>query len=46
MRGLPGGWMAPVTIINAIDAARANPLANQPGPNSDSANTPNAEQPI
>ena len=45
-RGIPGGCEAPVAIMNAMDAARAVPLANQPGPNINNANTPNAAQPI
>lgn len=43
---LPGGWVVPVAIMNAIDAARAAPLANHPGPNIARASTPNAAQPI
>ena len=33
-------------VMNAMDAERAAPLANQPGPNNERASTPIAAQPI
>jgi hypothetical protein len=33
-------------VMNAMLAERAAPLANQPGPNNERANTPKAAQPI
>ena len=33
-------------VMNAMQAERAAALANQPGPNNERANTPNAAQPI
>jgi hypothetical protein len=46
LEDLPGGCEAPVMVMNAIQAERAAPLANQPGPNNERANTPKAAQPI
>lgn len=33
-------------VMNAMQAERAAPLANQPGPNNERANTPKTAQPI
>lgn len=38
--------MVPVAIMNPIEAAREAPLASQPGPNKENANTPKAAQAI
>ena len=43
---LPGGCEVPVMVMNAMQAERAAPLANQPGPNTKRTNTPKATQPI
>ena len=43
---LPGGCTDLVYVMKAKDAARAAPLASQPGPKSVNANTPIAAHPI
>jgi len=41
-----GGCEEPVMVMKAMDAERAAPLANQPGPNNERARTPIVAQPI
>lgn len=43
---LPGGWLARVMTMKAMEAARAVLRASQPGPKTENANTPMAAQPI